>query len=126
MLSVAIRRVFLANHRVDFRRRFDGLLGEAYRLGANPYEGDCVVFVKKDHTQLRAIVGDRVGLYLVCRRFEGGRLRRLMSFTQDPTATAISSAELSLLLEGASFTVHQRPKAWRQNPESPEKMHLTD
>ena len=36
MLSVKIRRVFLARHRVDFRRRFDGLLAEAFQLGAEP------------------------------------------------------------------------------------------
>ncbi len=113
MLSVKIRRVLLAQHRVDFRRRFDGLLAESMRLGADPYDGDCVLFVKKDHTQLRALVGDDVGLYLVCRRFEGGRLRDLATFVSDPSATEISRAELSLLLEGARFTVHQRATAWR-------------
>lgn len=113
MLSVKVRRVFLARHRVDFRRRFDGLLAEAFQLGADPYDGDCVLFIKRDHTQLRAIVGDGVGLYLVCRRFEGGRLRNLAAFAPQPSATEISTAELSLLLEGASFTVHQRARAWR-------------
>ncbi len=29
MLSVKVRRVFLARHRIDFRKRFDGLLAEA-------------------------------------------------------------------------------------------------
>jgi hypothetical protein len=113
MLSVKVRRVFLARHRIDFRRRFDGLLAEAFQLGADPYDGDCVLFVKRDHTQLRAIVGDGVGLYLVCRRFEGGRLRNLAAFAPQPCAREISTAELSLLLEGASFTVHQRAQAWR-------------
>jgi hypothetical protein len=115
MLSVKIRRVFIARHRVDFRRRFDGLLAEALRLGADPYDGDCVLFVKRDHTQLRAIVGDAVGLYLVCRRFEGGSLRDIAAFAPDPKADVISSAELSLLLEGASFTVHARARRWRQS-----------
>ena len=126
MLSVKIRRVFMARHRVDFRKRFDGLLAEAFQLGADPYSGDCVLFIKKDHTQLRAIVGDSVGLYVVCRRFEGGRLRNLAAFAQEASATEISSAELSLLLEGASFTVHQRARAWRnteggasQHPSTP-------
>jgi len=114
MLSVNIRRVFLARHRVDFRRRFDGLLAESYRLGANPYLGDCVLFVKRDHTQLRAVIGDAVGLYLVCRRFEGGRLRSLLAFAAEPSATEISTAELSLLLEGAAFTVHKRARPWQQ------------
>ncbi len=114
MLSVKVRRVFLARHRVDFRKRFDGLLAEALQLGADPYDGDCVLFIKRDRTQLRAVVGDGVGLYLICRRFEGGRLGNLAAFTTQPGATEISTAELSLLLEGASFTVHQRAPAWRE------------
>lgn len=113
MLPLSIRRVLLAQHRVDFRRQMNGLLGEAYRLGADPYDGDCVVFVKKDHTQLRALVGDAVGLYLVTRRFEGGSLRSLLTFAEKPTANCITAAELSLLLEGATFTVHKRARACR-------------
>ena len=114
MLPVTIRRVFMAHHRIDFRKQFNGLLGEAYGLGANPYEGDCVLFVKKDHTQLRVLVGDDVGLYFVCRRFEGGRLRTLLKFSEEPTRTSISTAELSLLLEGATFTVHKRARSCRR------------
>lgn len=114
MLPVTIRRVFLAQHRVDFRRRFDGLLAECYRLGADPYWGDCVVFVKRDRTQLRAIVGDGLGLYLVSRRFEGGRLGALASFLDEPATEEITTAELSLLLEGATFTVHRRARPWRR------------
>jgi hypothetical protein len=72
-----------------------------------------VLFVKRDHTQLRAIVGDGVGLYLICRRFEGGCLRNLAVFAPQPGAAEITTAELSLLLEGASFTVHERAQAWR-------------
>lgn len=115
MLPVTLRRVILAEYRVDFRKGLDGLLAEAYRLGVQPYDGDCVVFVKKDRTQLRALVGDALGLYLVSRRFEGGGLRLLLSFAEDPAARTISTGELSLLLEGATFTVHRRAAAWRQS-----------
>jgi len=118
MLSVKVRRVFLARHRVDFRKRFDGLLAEAFALGADPYDGDCVLFLKRDRTQLRAVVGDGVGLYLICRRFEGGRLRNMAPFAQERSASEISTAELSLLLEGATFTVHQRARAWRDRHKS--------
>ena len=113
MLPVTIRRIMLAQHRVDFRKRYDGLLAEAYRLGADPYRGDCVLFVQRNHTQLRVIVGDAVGLFLICRRFEGGRLRKLLDFASDPAASTITTAELSLLLEGATFTVHGRARPWR-------------
>ena len=115
MLPVTVRRVLLAEHRVDFRKSFDGLLGEAFRVGAQPYDGDCIIFVKKDRTQIRALIGDRYGLYLVLRRFEGGRLRALLAFAEQPGAKTISTGELSLLLEGSRFTVHARAKAWRSN-----------
>ena len=114
MLPVTVRRVFLAEHRVDFRKHHDGLLAEAYRIGADPYDGDCVVFVKKDQTQIRVLVGDGYGLYLLSRRFEGGRLRVFLRFAESPSTKTISTGELSLLLEGSSFTVHKRAKAWRQ------------
>lgn len=114
MLAVKIRRVFLAKYRVDFRKQIDGLLGEAYRLGADPYQGDCVLFIKKDRRQLRAIVGDPVGVYLVSRRFEGGCLGGLPAFVEDPSANEITTAELSLFLEGATFTINRRARAWRK------------
>jgi len=123
MLPVTVRRVLLAEHRVDFRRRFDGLLAEAYRFGAQPYEGDCIVFIKRDRTQIRALVGDRFGLYLVCRRFEGGCLRSLLKFAEHPGAHTISTGELSLLLEGSSFTVHKRAKPWRATDENQPLAH---
>lgn len=114
MLPSLIRRVLIAEHRTDFRKRFDGLLGEAYRLGADPYAGDCIVFLKRDRTQLRALTGDRLGLYLVCRRFEGGSLRANFAFVREPTCSTISMAELGLLFEGASFTVHRRVREWQK------------
>lgn len=116
VLPLTIRRVLLAKHRVDFRKGIDGLLAEAYGLGAEPYDGDCVLFVKRDQTQLRVLLGDGVGLYLVTRRFEGGRLRVLLAFAEVPTATTISTGELSLLLEGKTFTIHQRARTWRDQP----------
>lgn len=114
MLPSLIRRVLVAQHRADFRKRFDGLLGEAYRLGADPYAGDCVVFLKGDHTQLRALTGDKLGLFLVCRRFEGGSLRANFTFAREPACTTITMAELGLLFEGASFTVHRRVREWKK------------
>ena len=57
-----IKRVFVAQHRVDFRKRYDGLLAESYKLGANPYSGDCILFFSRDSTQLRFLAGDGLGL----------------------------------------------------------------
>jgi IS66 Orf2 like protein len=97
----------------------------AFQLGADRYDGDCVLFVKRDHTQLRAVVGDGVGLYLICRRFEGGRLRNLATFAPQPGAAEISTGELSLVLEGASFTVRQRARAWLRPRGTRDGRHVT-
>ena len=113
MLPANIKRVLIVQHRIDFRKRFDGLLAEAYRVGADPYGGDCVVFFKRDWTQLRALVGDKLGLFMVCRRFDGGALRASFKFMREPACSTISAAELALLFEGATFTVQQRVKAWK-------------
>lgn len=123
MLPVTVRRVLLAEHRVDFRKGFNGLLAEAFRIGAQPYDGDCIVFIKKDRTQIRALIGDRYGLYLVLRRFEGGRLRALLAFAEQPGSRTMSTGELSLLLEGSSFTVHKRAKPWRPSDENQPLAH---
>jgi len=119
MLPVKVKRVFLAQHRIDFRKGADGLVGEAYGLGANPYDGDCVMFVKGDQTQLRAIIGDAIGVYVVMRRFEGGRVRILQEFSERATGKPITTGELSLLLEGARFTVHKRARAWKEKTPGP-------
>jgi hypothetical protein len=37
----------------------------------------------------------------------------MLRFAEQPSTKTISTGELSLLLEGSSFTVHQRAKAWR-------------
>ncbi len=46
MLPFHPTRLIIVQHRIDFRRQWNGLLGECYRLGFDPYSGDCVVFVK--------------------------------------------------------------------------------
>ncbi|MBI4771229.1 MAG: IS66 family insertion sequence element accessory protein TnpB [Chloroflexi bacterium] len=117
MLPVTVRRVLLAEHRVDFRKGMDGLLGEAMRLGGDPYAGDCVVFIKKDRRQVRAVLGDAYGLYLVSRRFDGGGLKGLLGFSERPGCRTVTTGELSLLLEGSTFTVHNRVQSWPRGPE---------
>jgi hypothetical protein len=83
-------------------------------MGFNPYQGDCVVFIKKDRTQLRALFGDSLGLLLIARRFDGERMKLRWLFEDLPTSHTISPAELTMLLEGASCTVEHRVEAWKK------------
>jgi hypothetical protein len=55
----------LCYHKVDFRKRWNGLLGECQRLGFDPYAGDVVMFIKRDRRQLVAMCGDDRGLYIL-------------------------------------------------------------
>ena len=106
------KRLVIARHQVDFRKGWDGLLGESYRLGFDPYAGDCVVFIKRDRTQLRALLGDSLGLVLVSRRFDGGSLKLPGTSVAGPQV--VSMSEVSLLLEGATCTVERRVRPWRK------------
>lgn len=114
MLPFSPKRLVLAQHAVDYRKQWNGLLGECYRMGFDPYVGDCVVFVKRDRSQLRALAGDERGLFLVARRFEGGSIGLDWLFQPQPLAKAITLAELALLFEGVSYTLHKRVKQWKK------------
>ena len=110
MFSIYVRRVIMVHSSLDFRKQWNGLLVEARRAGFEPYDGDLVVFVRRDKTQLRAISGDEKGLYLFSRRFEGGSLR----FEFDGSRQSITQAELAMWFEGAHFTVHRRVRNWKK------------
>jgi hypothetical protein len=109
MLPTGIRRIVMFSGHVDFRKQCNGLLAEARRLGFEPYDGQMLVFVRRDKRQLRAIVGDDIGLYLLTRRFEGGCLK----FDFDKRLKDLTQAELLMWLEGAHFSVHKTAKPWR-------------
>ena len=109
MLPTCIRRIVMFSGPIDFRKQCNGLLAEARRLGFEPYDGQMLVFVRRDKRQLRAIVGDDLGLYLFTRRFEGGCLK----FHFDQSLKDLSQAELLMWLEGAHFSIHKTAKPWR-------------
>ncbi|MFY7928245.1 MAG: IS66 family insertion sequence element accessory protein TnpB [Oligoflexus sp.] len=114
MLISSIQSVVFITAKTDFRKRFDGLLAEAYRLGFDPYQGSCLVFVKTDRTQLRVLYGDGYGLYLLCRRFEGSRFRIPGNFITPQLQKTISLGELAFILEGATFNVVRHVKRWKK------------
>ena len=103
------KRLIIAQHKVDYRKQWNGLLGECYRIGFDPYAGDCVVFLKRDRSQMRILCGDCYGLFMVSRRFDGGCLTLDWKFVDAPTAKSISMRELRALLSGLS-TVTRRVK----------------
>jgi hypothetical protein len=113
MLPCMPKRLVIAQHRVDYRKQWNGLLAECYHMGFNPYEGDCVVFIKRDRTQLRALTGDKLGLLMIARRFDGGNLKLPWVFEPERCNTVITAAELTLLLDGAVCTIDRRVPPWQ-------------
>jgi hypothetical protein len=105
-----IRRVFVVEDIIDFRKFFNGLLDEAYKRGFNPYAGDGLVFINRNATQIRLLLGDSLGLFVLARRFDGRALgrKRLLAGLRDK----ITVAELAMLFEGTAFRVEKKATGW--------------
>jgi transposase len=114
-LQTKIKRVFLCLARVDFRKRHDGLLGEAYRLGLEPFSGDAVIFIGRDKKRIKVLYADNNGLWESYKRFNKGAHRMKFIFDPDSEAKKIRLAELSLLLDGADYTVTHTKKDFPEN-----------
>jgi len=102
-----VKRVALVHHRVDFRKGHDGLLGVSYDLNLKPYEGDLVIFVGKARTSIKILLFDGTGLWLLYKKFKSGSLRKQFRFLDDPAVSTITISEVSLLVEGANYTLHR-------------------
>ena len=106
MIAVSlIKRVCLVHQRVDFRKGHDGLLGESYRIGLRPYEGDLVIFVGRLRNSLKLLIYDGSGLWVLYKKFKHGSLRKQFRFMSEPSISTVSLSEVSLLLEGARYQI---------------------
>lgn len=99
-----IKEVFIAQHRVDFRRGVFGMRAEMIKIDLDPYAGDCCVFIHPNHRQLRVLGGSSTGCWMLIKIFEAGALKKSFQFMQDPSFVQISKTELSLLIDGATLT----------------------
>ena len=105
--ATTVRRVCLVHDRVDFRKGHDGLMGESYRRGLRPYEGDLVIFVGRHLRSLKLLVFDGSGLCVLYKKLQGRSLRKQFRFLSDGSTSTLSFAEVALLLEGARYTIHE-------------------
>jgi hypothetical protein len=116
--AAGIKEVFVAQHAVDFRKGADGLIAECYAMELDPYEGDCVVFVHRTRRSVKVIGGNAMGVWVLLRRFEGGALKAMFPFLEDPSFVSATQGELALLLEGATCEVKAKATPWRKTPKS--------
>lgn len=105
------QRIFVVDHRVDFRLRHNGLLAVAYSLNLNPFRGDVVVFVGRNRREVRVLSGDSTGVWLHSKVFSEQSIRTQFSFLLDPSCRSITAGDLAMLLEGAAYEVKKRMKS---------------
>ena len=98
-----VRRVCLVNFKTDFRKSHDGLLGEAYKLGLKPYEGDMVVFIGRKKDRIKIIFTDINGIWMWYKKFHNGNLSKKFKFLNESSMKLISPSQVLDLLEGANY-----------------------
>jgi transposase len=104
----------------DLRRGFDGLAALVQsQLAADPYGGHLFVFRGRRGNRLKILWWSGDGLNLFAKRLDGGR------FVWPQTATgtvAMTSAELSMLLEGIDW---RRTRRTTLSPNDPDRVTPT-
>jgi transposase len=91
--------MFLFRGRADMRRGFDGLSGmvEAH-FTESLFSGALFIFVNRRRDRVKILCWDSGGLALWYKRLERGTFR--MPSGREGDAVELTSAELSMLLEG--------------------------
>lgn len=108
------QRIWLAQHRVDFRKQHSGLLAEVYKMGLDPFLGDVVIFVGKSRRMLKVLYADPTGLFLTAKLFTMEAIKTNFRFVDDALAKDITQAELSLLLEGSRYVIEKKVKSYQK------------
>ena len=103
-----LRFIHVAMHRVDFRKGYDGLLGECYNMGLDPFAGDVVLFVSRCRRRMKLIFADDSGLWVAFKRFNASTMKTKFRFLTDPQVTRLSMAELQMFFEGSAYTIDRR------------------
>ena len=108
MLPTRRQRIWLARHRVDFRKQHTGLLAEAYKMSLDPYNGDVVIFIGRNRRRVKVLHADPTGLWISAKLFTLEAMKTKFKFLSEPSCKVISQGELALLLEGSSYTIEKR------------------
>ena len=108
MLPTRNQRIWIARHRVDFRKGHSGLLAEAYKMSLDPYNGDVVIFIGRNRRRLKVLHADPTGLWISAKLFTLEAMKTRFKFLTEPSCKVISQGELALILEGSSYTIEKR------------------
>jgi len=122
MIMVGRRqRIWLARHRVDFRKQQNGLLGEAYRMNLDPFSGDVVIFIGRLRRSIKVLYADSTGIWVSAKKFTLEAMKTKLKFLVDPFCQSITQAELAMIIEGSSYTLKKRVSVYTRGVDSKEK-----
>lgn len=116
MISLGVRRIFLARAVVDMRRSYDTLAGMVRsQLSQDPLCGDAFVFIGRDRKRLKVLLWDRSGFWLCAKRLERGSFALPMPALGRDAVDAIEldAAQWMLLLEGITVLSSKRSRHYR-------------
>ena len=104
MLPLTAARICVYQQPIDFRKGLNGLglLVHAEYGPMAPMSGTWFVFFNRGMDQVKILLFDRHGFWLLLKRLEQGRFTR-------PAIAELSAAELSLLLDGVDLKVRRFP-----------------
>lgn len=121
MSIIRRQRIWLAQHRVDFRKQHGGLLAESYKMGLDPFSGDVIIFIGRSRRMLKVLYADPTGLFVTAKLFTLETMKTRFKFISDPLAKDITAAELSLLLEGSRYVIEKKVAAYTKSIERKER-----
>jgi len=108
MVTSRRQRIWLARHRVDFRKAHNGLLSEAYKMNLDPFNGDMVIFIGRNRRRLKVLYADATGMWISSKIFTLEAMKTRLQFLSEPSCQSITPAELAMLIEGARYTVEKK------------------
>ena len=113
MMSIQRRpRIWLARHRVDFRRQHNGLLAESYKMGLDPFKGDVVIFIGRHRRRIKVLYADQTGLWISAKLFTLEAMKTNFQFLTEPSCASITHAELAMVMEGSRYTLEKKVTAY--------------
>lgn len=106
-------KIWLARHRVDFRKQHQGLLAEVYKMNLDPFRGDIIIFVGKSLRRIKVLYADVSGLWLSTKLFTSESMKTKIKFLSDPNCNEISNSELALLIDGSRYNIEKKINSYQ-------------
>lgn len=113
-------KVYVATQPVSLRKSFDGLSNEArVALSRDPLSGHLFVFINRRRNQVKLLMWTRGGFTIVHKRLEKGTFASLREVDPDARCVQVDVHELSMLLEGLTFTRSPSSSRWQPGGAQP-------